>query len=403
VSAASPPVHGTTAPGFERVREVFATNLAHRRELGAACALVQRGRRVVDLWGGSTRRGGAPWERDTLVLVYSVTKGIAATALAQLHARGLLDYDAPVAACWPAFAEGGKAEITVRSLLAHQAGLAALDVRLDPARIADPVTLAGRLAGQRPRWRPGSRHAYHAISLGFYQDALLRRIDPDARSLGRFVREELAAPLGGDLFVGLPAEEGPRVAPIEALNPLRLFLHPRALSPRFGLALLWPWSLTARSIRNPKLDGPAALDGPAWRPLELPSSNGYATARALATMYGSLATDGALLGIGPPTLALLHEAPRLPPAGEWDRVFQRRTAFALGFMKPSTDFRFGGSPAAFGAPGVGGSFAYADPERGAGYAYVTNRLGFNVFDDPREQALRRACEACLDATTGGTG
>ena len=394
MSTAPPLVQGVDAPGFEPVREAFAANLAARRELGSACALVQGGRTVVDLWGGSVRAGGAPWQRNTLVLVYSVTKGITAVALAQLHARGRLDYEAPVAAYWPAFAEGGKADVTVRTLLARQARMAALDLRLRPPEIAGREALAARLAGQRLRWRPGTRHAYHAISLGFYQGELLRRLDPAGRRLGRFVREEI----GGDLFVGLPADiADDRIAPIEALRPWRLFLHPCAISPRFGLALAWPWSLTARSIRNPKLAGPSALDAAVWRPLELPASNGYATARALAAMYGSLATDGAGLGLDAATLALLREAPRLPPAGEWDRVFQRKTAFALGFMKPSTDFPFGASSAAFGAPGVGGSFAYADPDRGAGYAYVTNRLGFNVFDDAREQALRRACEACLDA------
>ncbi len=391
-------VQGTTAPGFEPVREAFEANLAKRRELGAACALVHRGQLVVDLWGGATRRRGPAWERDTLVLVYSVTKGVAAAALAQLHSRGLLDYDAPVARYWPGFAEGGKADITVRTLIAHQAGLSGVDERLGPDLVADHDALAALLARQRPAWTPGARHAYHAISLGFYQSELVRRIDPKQRSLGAFIRDEIATPLGGDLHVGLPEDVAPaRIAPIETLNPLRLFLHPRQLSPRFGAALAWPWSLTARSIRNPKLKGPAALDTETWRPLELPASNGYATARVLASMYGALATDGAPLGIGQDTLALLREPPRVPPAGAWDRVFKRKTAFGLGFMKPSTDFRFGSSDAAFGAPGVGGSFAYADPDRGTGYAYVTNRLGFNVFDDARERALRAAWQRCLDA------
>jgi len=380
------------------VRAAFAENLARRRELGAACALVHDGRLVVDLWGGSLRPGGAPWQADTLVLVYSVTKGVAAAALARLHSQGRLDYEAPVAHVWPAFAQAGKADITLRTLLAHQAGLSGIDARLDPALIADRERLAEVLARQRPAWPPASRHAYHAISLGFYEGEILRRADPAGRSLGAFVKDEIAQPLGGGLHVGLPDNlPAERIAPIEPLRAWRLFLHPRQLSPRFGAALAWPWSLTARSIRNPKLSGPAALDDDVWRPLELPASNGYAMARALATMYGSLATDGALLEIDAGTLALLREPPRLPPAGEWDGVFKRRTAFGLGFMKPSTDFRFGASAAAFGAPGVGGSFAFADPDRKAGYAYLTNRLGFNVFDDAREQALRRACEACLDA------
>lgn len=393
-----PLVEGTVEPGFEPVRAAFERNLLARRELGAGCALVQRGRPVVDLWGGVRDvASGARWARDTLVLVYSVSKGLAAAALALLHARGLLDYEALVARYWPEFGQAGKEAITVRQLLAHQAGLAAIDQRLDAACIADRARLDTLLARQRPAWVPGTRHAYHAISLGFYQDALARRVDPEQRSIGALVRAEIGRHFGDALFIGLPeGVPGERVAPIERIHPWRLFLHPFALSPRFGLALAWPWSLTAKSVRNPRLRHPAELDAPALRRLELASSNGYATARALASMYGSLATNGAPLGIGPDTLAALWEPPRSTPRGEWDAVFKRKTAFSLGFMKPSAGFRFGASGAAFGAPGVGGSFAYADPDRGSGYAYVTNRLGFNVFDDPREQALRRACEACLD-------
>jgi CubicO group peptidase (beta-lactamase class C family) len=189
------------------VREAFRRNLEARRELGAACALVHRGRAVVDLWGGVRDAGtGVPWERDTLVLVYSVTKGIAAAALAVLHARGLLDPDARVAEAWPGFARAGKEGITIRQLLAHEAGLCAVDVPLDPTSIADRERLVAILERQAPAWEPGARHAYHAISLGFYVGELLRRLDPRGRSLGAFVREELAAPLGTELFVGLPAD-----------------------------------------------------------------------------------------------------------------------------------------------------------------------------------------------------
>ncbi len=397
MSPPTPTIHGTTAPGFEPVRAAFAANFERRRELGAACSLLQDGRLVVDLWGGHHTSGGSAWERDTLVLIYSVTKGVAAAALAHLHARGRLDYDAPVADYWPAFAAGGKQDVTVRTLLAHQAGLSGVDVRLTARDLEDADALATILARQAPAWPPGTRHAYHAISLGFYQGELVRRLDPAGRSLGRYVRDEVAQVLGGDMYIGLPADvPDERIAPIEKLNPWRLFLHPRALSPRFGLALAYPRSLAARSIRNPKLKGPADLDAPLWRAVEMPASNGYATARALASLYGSLATDGALLGIDEATLALLREPARLPPAGSWDGVFKRHTAYGLGFMKPGAGFPFGASDAAFGAPGVGGSFAYADPDRASGYAYVTNRLGFNVFDDPRERALRHACERCLD-------
>jgi CubicO group peptidase (beta-lactamase class C family) len=397
VSRETPRVQGTVEPGFEAVREAFEQNLRARGELGGACALVRGDRRLVDLWGGRRVAGeAAPWTRDTVALVYSVTKGVAAAALAWLHARGRLDYEAPVAALWPEFAQQGKQDVSLRRLLAHEAGLARVDARLEPALLGDLDALAEVLARQRPAWPPGRRHAYHAFSLGFYENEIARRADVRGRSLGGIVREEIAAPLGEHLSLGLPADlPAERVARIEPVRPWRLFLHPRSLSPRFALALACPWSLTARSIRNPRLAGPAALDGAPWRGLELPSSNGYAGARVLATLYADLAGDGTRLGVDAATRALLAAPARVPPQGEGDAVFHRRTAYALGFMKPSRDFRFGSGPGAFGAPGVGGSFAFADPATRTGYAYVTNRLGFCVFDDRREQALRRACAEAL--------
>lgn len=393
-------VHGTTAPGFETVRDAFRENLARRGELGGAVALWRDGRPLVDLWGGLADPGvGRPWARDTVVLTYSVTKGVAATALAWLVDRGRLDHDAPVARYWPAFAQGGKADVTVRTLLAHQAGLAGLDTQLTPALLADHDALAAVLAAQVPAHPPGARHAYHALSLGFYQNELARRVDEHGRTLRSIVREEIARPLGMRLSIGAPEDlPASRIASVQQVNPWRLFLHPTGIAPRFGLALALPWSQTARSVRNPRLAGPAELDAPVWRALELPSSNGYASARAIAAMYAALAGDGTPLGIGEATRAALAAPTQLPPAGEADAVFHKRTAYHLGYMRPSTDFRFGSTPAAFGAPGVGGSFGFADPETRTGYAYVTNRLGFNVFDDARENHLRSACMQALTSS-----
>ncbi len=397
-ASSRPAVHGFAAPGFEGVRAAFAHNLASGAELGSACALQRDGETLVDLWGG-VRDPAAPhaaWERETVVLVYSVTKGFAAAAFAWLHANGRFDYDAPVATYWPAFAQNGKADITVRTLFAHQAGLSGIATPLTPALIGDLDALAAILAAQRPVWTPGSEHAYHAMSLGFYQNELARRIDEHGRTLGAIVLDEFARPLGERLSIGAPQDlPASRIASIEPIAPHRMFAHPRQISPRFALALICPPSLTAKSVRNPKLRGPTELDDAQWRRLEVPSSNGYASARAVAALYAALAGDGAALGIDDGSLALLREPTVLPPSGERDRVFKRRTAYALGFMKPSTDFAFGSSPAAFGAPGVGGSFGYADPATRTGYAYVTNRLGFSVFDDPREKRLRRACEQAL--------
>lgn len=391
-------VHGTVAPGFEPVREAFAANFAERGELGAACALYHRGRPVVDLWGGwQDRARTRPWARDTLVLTFSVTKGISALALAIAHARGLFALDAPVAAYWPEFGANGKEAVTVRELLAHQAGLPVLSARLDAARIADREGLAAILAAERPRWPPGERHGYHGITLGWYQSELLRRVDPAGRGLGAFVREELAAPLGGEFHIGLPADvPSERIAAIQGIHPARVPFHVRTLPTRLVLGLLVPWSLATRSLRNPKFRNPADLDAPAYRAVEMPSSNGIGTARLVARAYGLAAVGGADLGLDAATFDALVAPPREPSRGPLDAVIKVPTAYAFGFSRQSPGWPFDVGARTFGAAGVGGSLAFGDPDNAVGYAYLLNRLGPRVFDDPREHAVRTACYACLD-------
>src|SRR5687768_13727116 len=198
-------VHGHVSAGFEAVREAFAENFARRRELGGACCAYHRGEKVVDLWGGIRDKGtGEPWEQDTMVVVHSATKGLAAMTLALAHSRGWLDYEERVATYWPEFAQQGKERITVRELLAHQAGLFAFDEPVDRGVVADLDRLAVVMARQKPAWESGSRQAYHALTLGFYEGELLRRLDPQHRSLGRFFDEEIATPLGLDVYIRLP-------------------------------------------------------------------------------------------------------------------------------------------------------------------------------------------------------
>src|SRR5512134_3047472 len=200
-----PGIQGYVSRGFEPVREAFVENFHRRRELGGACCAFHRGEKVVDLWGG-IRNGatGAPWEEGTMVLVYSATKGLSAMTLAIAHSRGWLDYDERVCKYWPEFAQNGKETITVRQLLAHQAGLFAFDEQGDRSLLADLDRLAVVLARQKPAWPPGERQAYHAITLGYYEGELLRRIDPRHRSLGRFFDEEIAAPLGLAAYIRVP-------------------------------------------------------------------------------------------------------------------------------------------------------------------------------------------------------
>lgn len=189
-------IHGSVSSGFEEVEIEFRRNFAERDELGAACTIYYKGKKVVDLWGGYRDEATlAPWEEDTLVLVFSTTKGFSALAVAVAHSQGLLDYDEKVATYWPEFAQNGKADITVRQLLEHQAGLCAIDEPLDLAMLANLDVMAAALAKQKPAWEPGTRSGYHAWSLGWYQNELIRRVDPQHRSIGQFFQDEIARPL----------------------------------------------------------------------------------------------------------------------------------------------------------------------------------------------------------------
>jgi CubicO group peptidase (beta-lactamase class C family) len=388
---------GDVAPGFEPVREEFGRNFSERGELGAACCAYARGEKVVDLWGGSRDRNtGAPWEEDTLVLVFSTTKGVSALAVALTQSQGLIDYDETVAAYWPEFSHNGKGGVTVRQLLNHRAGLCAVDEPLNPEVLSDLDRVAGILARQRPVWEPGKRQGYHYLTLGLCANELLRRVDPRGRSLGRFLREEIVAPLGEEFYVGLPPEvPTSRVATIEAFHPLQMLLHVNTMPPGLVLGYLNPRSLTARTLGNPKLRSPGDLDKPEYRRVELGAAGGIGTARAVAKAYGAFAAGGKDLGVRPETIAELSAPAPPPPAGSRDEVLKTDTSYSLGFFKPSAAFRFGTDEGAFGTPGAGGSFGFADPTAGVGFAYAPNRMGFHVWDDPRERTLREALYACL--------
>jgi CubicO group peptidase (beta-lactamase class C family) len=382
-------IRGVVKPGFETVRDAFAENFARRNELGAACCIYYQGEKVVDLWGGiRDRASGEPWEEDTMVGVFSTAKGMAGLAMALAHSRGLLDFEERVCTYWPEFAQQSKERITVRQLLSHQAGLFALDAPVDREVAADLDRLAGILAQQKPAWEPGTRQAYHAQTLGFYEGELLRRVDLQHRSLGRFFQDEIASPLGLDFFLRLPDEiPNSRLATIQEANPLAMMLNvPLPLM----FAFMNRRSPTHRAVfENP---GPYLLldsERIYARNLENPSGNGVGTARAIAHAYSVFATSGQELGLRRETLQALM-APAVPPrSGFYDEVMKKEMALSLGFLKPCRTYPFG-RPGAFGAPGHGGSFAFVDPEAGLGYAYVTNRMGAKQGGDPREWAVRQA-------------
>ncbi len=331
-------------------------------------------------------------------MVYSTSKGLAALTVALAHSRGWLDYDATVACYWPEFARHGKEAITVRQLLAHQAGLCAIDQPLDARRLANLDLVADAIASQRPAWDPGTRQGYHALSLGWYEGELIRRVDPQHRSLGHVFAEEIADPLGLEFYFGLPPEVPPdRVATIKGNGVVGAVLHPRGMPVRMLAAFLRPSSLTARVFGNPKLRSTADLDGPDYRGLEIPAGGGIGQVRSLARVYGELATGGARIGLTAATVAELTAPPRPPSAGAQDLVLMVDAAFSLGFARPSAGFRFGSSDRALGHPGAGGSFAFADPDLELSFAYAPNRLGHHLRDDPREKALRDALYRCVGA------
>jgi CubicO group peptidase (beta-lactamase class C family) len=389
-------VGGFVQPGFEPVRDAFLRVLNTRGELGAAVAAVVDGRQVVDLWGGAADPGRTrAWGEDTLVLCFSATKGMAAAAVAVAVSRGWLELDAPVAAYWPQFAQAGKGSITVRQLLAHQAGLPAVDLRLDAAVIADWERMTDALAAQAPAWPPGTRHGYHSVTLGFYESELIRRVDPGGRRLGTFFRDEVAAPLRVEFHIGLPPSvPASRVAEVAGWPAWRMALHLRALPSALIAAYALPRSLTARSLGNPRLAGPAQMDRPEYRAVEFPAATGVGSARALATVYGDLAIGGKRLGLDAATFAALTAPPTPPTRGVRDLVLHVDTRYATGFWRPFPAFEFG-SPRAFGTPGAGGAMGFADPDRALGYGFVTNRMGFSIWDDPRELTVRRALLNCL--------
>ncbi|MGQ4516937.1 serine hydrolase [Streptomyces sp. DW26H14] len=366
-------IEGQVAAGFEPVREAFAANFARYGDIGAAVCVYRHGLPVVDLWGGSADPGaGRPWDRDTLQLVYSATKGATATAAHLLAQRGELDLDAPVASYWPEFAANGKSEIPVRWLLSHRAGLVALDepVPLEGALAWQPMVDA--LAAQRPQWVPGTEHGYHGRTFGWLVGEVIRRVS--GRTPGRFFAEEIAAPLEIDFFIGLPESERGRVSRMVYKEPeidlatVPLETLPEEFRPMVE-AQRDPDSLARRAFA---VTDPVEIDfnSPEVQAAEIPASNGIGTARGLARLYASLIgeVDGVRLLTAKTVAAATAEQASGP-----DRVIVLPSRFASGFMLPSDMMPLTG-PRAFGHPGRGGSLAFADPESGLAFGYVMNHI-----------------------------
>lgn len=402
-------VEGTVAAGFEGVREAFTQNFADYDEVGAACAVYVGGCKVVDLWGGVADVGtGKPYTEDTLQLVYSTTKGLTALCANLLIQRGQLDLDAPVARYWPEFAQAGKGGVTFRSLLCHKAGLPYIeaDLTLGDALAWDPAVDA--LAAQAPLWAPGTAHGYHHVTYGWLVGEVIRRVT--GRSVGEFFADEVAGPLGLDLWIGLPAEEHARVAPLTIRGHLDGPTQPSepdgdededdtSLYVEKVEKLLGPSSLLIRALGgvSGSFLGYSVFNQPAVLAAELPALNAVGDARSIARMYAAAIgpVDGAATG---PLLTRdqVAAAATCQTAGE-DKVLTFPSTFGLGFMAASRFARFGGAQA-FGHFGGGGSVAFADPQAGIGFAYVMNRMLAGLSGDPRARSLIRVTYDALDLT-----
>ncbi|MFE0736078.1 serine hydrolase domain-containing protein [Streptomyces sp. NPDC058855] len=387
-------VQGTVAAGWEPVRDAFLRNFEGRGERGAAVAVHHDGVPVVDLWAGTRDAHGedGPWTASTAQVVRSATKGVSAAVPLLLHQRGLLDLDAPVATYWPEFKAEGKDRVTVRQLLAHRAGLPVLDRTLTLAEAADLPTATAAVAAQAPAWEPGTAHGYHPHTFSWLLGGLVHRVT--GRTAGRWVADEIAGPLGLDLWIGLPEGETHRVGRlgrVEETEPAgrgALKLRPKR---SVTAAYEDPASLTRRAfdVIAPRPDE----NDPAYRAAELPGSSGVATARALSRFYA--ATLGPVDGVrlfAPATLTLA----RTEESAGIDRTLLVGTRFGLGHMLHGPASPLLG-PTSFGHPGRGGSLGFADAESGVAFGYVTNGMRRTVTADPRAQALIRAVRDCLPA------
>lgn len=386
---APPPIEGLCDPRFARVKSAFAMNFAERGDLGAAVAVTLGGVPVVDLWGGvADKTAGRAWAKDTIVNVFSTTKGLTAICAHRLVDEGRLDLEAPVAKYWPEFAQAGKGAITVRMLLSHRAGLPAVREPLPPEALFDWDTMTNALAGETPWWEPGTKHGYHAITFGWLVGEVIRRVS--GVSPGTYFREKIAAPLGLDIHIGLAEADDARCA------ELRQARREPSIEPSVAERIMAdPTSMLAKTFINPvTLALPGTTMSRPWRGAELPSVNGHATARSLADLYGALASGGSARGVrvlSPESIARCGEERSLGK----DAVLEVSTRFGDGFMLSQPTARMGRGPHSFGHPGAGGSLAFADPDARIGFAYVMNRMGTSLLVDPRAAALIEAVYASI--------
>ncbi|WP_249171757.1 serine hydrolase [Erythrobacter sp. JK5] len=377
----------------------FQASIASGAALGAACTIMHRGKTLVDLHGGwKDQSRNRVWEADDIALVYSLTKGLTGMAAAVAVSRGLFTYDERVADIWPEFAAHGKGAVSVGEALSEQAGLAAIDTRLTLENIGDEAAICAAIAEQKPNWAPGDHSGNHAYTLGWIASELIHRRDPAGRRLPQFFAEEIAGPIGADVFVGLPENfDRDRIARIEGFGMQDLFFHHTTMPWALTLKMCLPGTLAFRTLNNPLvLEGPGALDNEAFWRVGQGAAGGMASARGLAALYGAFAEGGDKLGVTPEVMANLSAGHPYPRKGLKDQVLTADMYYSYGFEKPFSEWEFARTRSAFGSFAVGGSLAFCDPEDGVAYAWITNTLGTGKWDDPREKTVREAFYACLE-------
>jgi CubicO group peptidase (beta-lactamase class C family) len=393
-------IEGTCDPRFAAVRDEFERNFRDRGEVGASVCVIADGGPVVDLWDGvADRRTGKSWERDTIGVVWSCTKGAVALCAHLLIDRGLLDLDSPVARYWPEFAQAGKDGITPRLILSHQAGLPAVRTPLRSGGLYDWDYMTDILAAETPFWPPGTRQGYHAVTFGHLIGELVRRIS--GKDVGSFFRDEVAGPLGLDFHLGLPAQDEIRVAPTIKADPT-----PKGEVPWrfFTAATKTPASVQALIVHNTGRT-PGDQDTRQAHAALLPSQGGITNARGLARMYAVLTSDKL---VTPPTLG---DMAAVASASVDDAVLLTGMRFSLGFMKSSDNRRAPPgatdslilSESAFGHAGMGGSLGFADPAAGVAFGYTMNKQGRGVLLNERGQCLVDAVYRSLGCRTNAHG
>jgi CubicO group peptidase (beta-lactamase class C family) len=376
MTQAAAAVSGFVAPGFEIVQDAFAANFARRDEVGAAFAAHVDGKLVVDLWGGlADQANQAPWEKDTLSIIFSGTKGVVAIAAMVLVDRGEISLEEPVATYWPEFAASGKEWVTVGDVLSHQAGLPYIEADLTTESLLDPEGLAALLAAQPPAWAAERRVTYHALTYGWLAGELVRRVS--GITVGEFVRREIAEPLGVEIWIGLPSEHEPRVS--------TLSMH-ESFAAAKDLAYFGPG---ARRYTNPPLfDEPLLWNEARVHAAEIPGAAGITNARSMATLYGCLACGGSLGDTRLMSAETVALAGRDRSRGR-DALAPESIAFGAGFELQTERSPFGPAAVAFGHGGAGGSFHGTWPKHRVGFSYVMNQMR-EEYDDDRSRSLLAA-------------